>query len=288
MKQDTQAKFAAILAAAQQKEAAKSNVKFTQPVQAPQPEPIKPGNVVTYKNAVIPATVQTVDNSAAIPSAEIIFQDGKKEAAYLEDLQTVPAKLVSFTIIWQEGSGKNDGKIFTTWDAANTVMRSIYREHDGIGYLKVKICVKWNNGKEFTDRVDCSNKGSDFSPSENTIGEYLRKCKGAMYTSNLQEGDRLTLSFQDNPEPLTPAEETAINTTIAEIFAQSPAASQQPANPLKIVDYSDRSFAVIGETKPIKQILSSLGGKFNYGLKCGPGWIFPKTRMETVKKELGI
>lgn len=86
-------------------------------------------------------------------------------------------------------------------------------------------------------------------------------------------------------DTLTAAEEEQINTTIAEIFATAP---KGEAKTLFIVDYSERSFAVIGETKPIKETLSQLGGKFNYGLKCGPGWIFAKTRMNAVKERLSI
>lgn len=43
---------------------------------------------------------------------------------------------------------------------------------------------------------------------------------------------------------------------------------------IKIVDYSEKSVAVIGDTKPIKDMLKEMGGKFNFRLKCGPGWIF--------------
>jgi len=86
---------------------------------------------------------------------------------------------------------------------------------------------------------------------------------------------------------LTAAEEEQISSTIAEIFAPQPVAPE-PAKLLSIVDYSEKSFAVIGDTKPIKNILSQLGGKFNYGLKCGPGWIFAKTRIQAVKDKLAL
>ncbi len=47
---------------------------------------------------------------------------------------------------------------------------------------------------------------------------------------------------------------------------------------IEIIDYSDKSVAVIGDTKPIKEHLKALGGRFNYRLSCGPGWIFPKRK----------
>jgi len=53
---------------------------------------------------------------------------------------------------------------------------------------------------------------------------------------------------------------------------------------LKIEYYSDKSFAVIGETKPVKEDLKKLGGKWNSRLKCGPGWIFPMERETDVRE----
>lgn len=57
---------------------------------------------------------------------------------------------------------------------------------------------------------------------------------------------------------------------------------------LEMIDYSEKAFAIIGDTKPIKQTLGRLGGTFNYRLSCGPGWIFPKTKINTVKQALNI
>ena len=60
------------------------------------------------------------------------------------------------------------------------------------------------------------------------------------------------------------------------------------ANGIEIVDYSEKSFAVIGETKAIKDTLKELGGKFNFRLSCGAGWIFSKTKLEDVTKVLAV
>lgn len=59
-----------------------------------------------------------------------------------------------------------------------------------------------------------------------------------------------------------------------------------PKSAVNIVDYSDKAFAVIGETKPIKDSLRSLGGSFNAHLKCGAGWIFSKKRLQAVESHL--
>ncbi len=63
-------------------------------------------------------------------------------------------------------------------------------------------------------------------------------------------------------------------------------AVEVPEGEIQIIDYSEKSFAVIGETKPIKDTLKELGGSFNFRLSCGPGWIFPKTKLEAVQEFL--
>jgi hypothetical protein len=60
------------------------------------------------------------------------------------------------------------------------------------------------------------------------------------------------------------------------------------AGRVEIIDYSEKAIAVIGDTKPIKDKLKELGGKFNFRLTCGCGWIFPKTKLEEVKREIMI
>ena len=55
---------------------------------------------------------------------------------------------------------------------------------------------------------------------------------------------------------------------------------------INIVDYSEKAFAVIGDTKPIKDLLWSLHGKFNARLSCGAGWIFSKKRLTEVETAL--
>ena len=53
---------------------------------------------------------------------------------------------------------------------------------------------------------------------------------------------------------------------------------------IRIVDYSERSFAVVGDTKPMKDAMKKMGGTFNRRLKCGEGWIFSIAKREAVEK----
>ena len=57
---------------------------------------------------------------------------------------------------------------------------------------------------------------------------------------------------------------------------------------MEVVDYSERSIAVIGDTKGIKEQLKELNGKYNPNLKIDgnnvKGWIFSKNREADVRK----
>jgi hypothetical protein len=63
-----------------------------------------------------------------------------------------------------------------------------------------------------------------------------------------------------------------------------------------IKPYSERSFAVFGDTQNYRSYLLEWGGKFNPNLKADnqdvnsterkPGWIFPNTKLELVTKKL--
>ena len=60
---------------------------------------------------------------------------------------------------------------------------------------------------------------------------------------------------------------------------------------IQLIDYSIKAVAVIGDTKPIKDQLKSIGGRFNARLKVGgqtvSGWIFSKAKsLERLNREL--
>ena len=55
-------------------------------------------------------------------------------------------------------------------------------------------------------------------------------------------------------------------------------------NKLFIEDYSEKSIVIRGtETKTYKEGLKNLGGKYNMNLKGQPGWVFPKTKSQSVQ-----
>lgn len=62
--------------------------------------------------------------------------------------------------------------------------------------------------------------------------------------------------------------------------------AQPQTGKINIIDYSEKAIAVIGDTKPLKEVLKSLGGSFNPRLNCGCGWIFSKKKLEEVQNAL--
>ena len=65
--------------------------------------------------------------------------------------------------------------------------------------------------------------------------------------------------------------------------AERPASVEVEEGKIKVIKYSDRSIAVIGDTFPIKDKLKALGGKFNKFLSCGAGWVFPSDKAEEIR-----
>lgn len=63
-------------------------------------------------------------------------------------------------------------------------------------------------------------------------------------------------------------------------------AIEVPAGEIQIIDYSEKAIAIIGDTKPIKDKLKEIGGRWNNKLSCGAGWIFPKSKLSDIENLL--
>lgn len=57
---------------------------------------------------------------------------------------------------------------------------------------------------------------------------------------------------------------------------------------LRMVDYSEKAVVVVGDTKAVKDLLKSMGGRFNARLSCGAGWVFSKKKTDELKAALGL
>ena len=61
-----------------------------------------------------------------------------------------------------------------------------------------------------------------------------------------------------------------------------------PTTDLRIIHYSDKCVVVVGKTKENKDRLRAIGGKYNAWLKCGEGWVFPKSKEALIRSEFSL
>ena len=57
------------------------------------------------------------------------------------------------------------------------------------------------------------------------------------------------------------------------------AAQNANNNKMRVISYSEKAIAVIGDTKPHKDELKERGGRYNPRLQCGAGWVFSRRKL---------
>lgn len=107
--------------------------------------------------------------------------------------------------------------------------------------------------------------------------EFLRKCK--QLHKNERDPEFMIQDTDDFPDGLSCMEwlsEKDFNDVKAALDDEKPN--------IRIVDYSEKCFAVVGDTYPIRTQLKALGAwKFNKFLSCGAGWLFNNDKRQAVE-----
>ena len=143
------------------------------------------------------------------------------------------------------------------------------------------IYVSWNDGPT-RDEV------------ERIIGKHQRCCTRDRWNDDIWDyKDTAFTSVFGGVDYLFFYRETAPENRDVSLYTKPIKQVKEEIEPLEtsgvqIIDYSERAIAVIGDTKAIKETLKSLGGRFNNRLSCGAGWIFPKSKEESVRKTLSL
>ena len=78
-----------------------------------------------------------------------------------------------------------------------------------------------------------------------------------------------------------PAEEQS--SVIVNDIAGNDTSVDSVSNELRIVNYGERTIAVIGNTKPHKDVLKSIGGYFIYHTQWGPAWVFRDKKRDVIQ-----
>jgi hypothetical protein len=114
-------------------------------------------------------------------------------------------------------------------------------------------------------------------------GYYLGKSKYSgwiitkdKYGDRKQLIERYALTAGDEANICVKAQKTATNNL-----------SETITSDFIIVDYSEKAIAVFGDTKPVKEQLKALGGRFNPGLthegEKKAGWVFQRSKKDELK-----
>lgn len=116
-----------------------------------------------------------------------------------------------------------------------------------------------------------------------TYNDFLRKCK------EVHKGERDpefmiqdSEGFPDGLDCMEWLNEQDFNDVKLAMKEEQQEAEGKPS--INIIDYSEKAFAVVGDTKAVKEQLKKMGGRFNGKLSCGAGWIFSNKMRNEVEK----
>lgn len=121
------------------------------------------------------------------------------------------------------------------------------------------------------------------------LREYMPMGEDHDYNDRYSETNQFKRTFERTSFPagakITGYENESFTFTAPEA---QPQATHATIGDIEISDYSEKAIVVRGNTKPIKDKLSAMGGRFNFRLQGGAGWIFPKTKRDSVAAALGL
>lgn len=122
--------------------------------------------------------------------------------------------------------------------------------------------------------------------------EELELILNLMRKYNLPLSPILEYAIQEKMEEF-PAEEqsaTIVNekkseddTVVNEKVVSKDISVDSLSDELRIVDYGERTIAVVGDTKPHKDALKSIGGYFVFRTQWGPAWVFRDKKRDVVQ-----
>lgn len=238
------------------------------------------GSIDELNNFVIEAKEKEVKENERLQSSKIL--EAQLRAGKIEEgkkLVTIPtdAKTVIVADMYQNNSDSMTD-YFNTSVAFFVVLAFSSNERNNMQELR-KACLNFEETKVFANNSEFEHTGGHsylpnyYIGSSDWSGWKVNKNK---YTINLETEAGRELVY------IAAAEGRYFVPNVAE-------PEKKPIESLKIgsieiVDYSEKAIAVIGYTKSIKDQLKELGGRFNFRLSCGAGWIFQKSKQTEIEK----
>ena len=129
---------------------------------------------------------------------------------------------------------------------------------------------------------------------EQIAGKHERICSRDRWNDDLWDhNDTAFTSVFGGVDYILYYRETAPENREISLYTKPEPKQSEPAKAIKtkgiqLINYSEMAVAIVGDTRAIKDILKTLGGRFNAHLTCGAGWIFSKTKESTLRNALSI
>ena len=112
-----------------------------------------------------------------------------------------------------------------------------------------------------------------------TYDDFLKACR--RLHKNERDPEFMIQDTQDFPDGLSCLE--WLGRKDFDDVKQAMAEEQGEKPSVSIVEYSEKAFAVVGDTFEVRDQLKKMGGAFNRRLSCGAGWIFSNKAREAVE-----
>jgi len=115
--------------------------------------------------------------------------------------------------------------------------------------------------------------------------DYSDKIRALYDNVEWESKRRLNIELYDNDIPVNFESVAFDGVKLEFVVPEQTEVKEKPVKvgDIEIIDYSDKAIVVVGDTKPIKEQLKSIGGRFNFRLSCGAGWVFPKSKLSEVE-----
>ena len=192
------------------------------------------------------------------------------------------------TIIACEREDNSDP--YTDYFSASTVRRVIlgFSTHTQNNFQEMR-----NHAGNFGETAYLSEKNTEYEHRENYTGGHGYYLGESKYRGWIIEKVRIYDRERFIEEyAYTAGDEVNIRIKTAPQTAEATETAVQPTGNYTIVNYSEKSVAIFGDTKAIKEQLAALGGRFNMyltlnGKKCA-GWIFQKSKEDDLRRLVNL
>ncbi len=179
---------------------------------------------------------------------------------------------------------------YTDYFSASTVRRVIlgFSTHTQNNFKEMR-----NHAENFGETAYLSEKNTEYEHRENYTGGHGYYLGESKYSGWIIEKARIYDRERFIEEyAYTAGDEANIRIKATPQTAEAIETAEPVTGDYTIVDYSEKSVAIFGDTKAIKDQLAALGGRFNKYLTLNghrqAGWIFPKSKENDLRRLVNL